>query len=244
MSKILIILLLITASYSSFALESLMNRSKTMEIRKSYEVEKAKLESYRLKLGKLLKKRGADKEKSILIKAERLLEHFIVNTVFPAWHYTRWDFNGTAKIPGEGKIACGYFVSAVLIDVGFKVNRVKLSQRPSGLIIKTFSPKKYIYREVGTDYLDYFVNLEEKLKDGLYIVGLDSHTGFILIRNGKRIFTHSNSYVFARYVVSQDIDEVFTHLMVSNWKEVGKLFTDSMLRKWLKGETFEVRMKK
>lgn len=221
-----------------------MSRFETKEIRKSYEVEKAKLESYRSRLAKLLKKRGPKAEKTILYKAERLLEHFIVNTVFPAWHYTPWDFNGTSKQPGEGKVACGYFVAAVLIDVGFKVDRIKLSQRPSGLIIKTFSPKEYVYREVGTSYLDYFVNLEEKLEDGLYIVGLDTHTGFIQIKNGKRIFTHSNSYPFSRYVVSQDIDEVFTHLMVSNWKEVGKLFTRPMLRKWLKGEVFEVQMKK
>jgi hypothetical protein len=215
-----------------------------METRESYQLHKRSLESYRKILGKLYKRGDKKSADLAMFRAKRLLESFIVNTVFPAWHYTRWDFNGMAEKPGEGKIACGYFVSAVLIDVGFRVDRVKLAQRPSGLIIKTFSDKKYIYREVGTPFTDYFVNLEDKLEDGLYIVGLDTHTGFIQIKDGKRIFTHANSYPYARYVVSQDIDEVFTHLMVSNWKEVGLLFTKPMLEKWLLGDTFKVRMKK
>ena len=38
------------------------------------------------------------------------------------WIGTVWDFNGVTRTPKQGAIACGYFVTNVLTDLGFKIN--------------------------------------------------------------------------------------------------------------------------
>ena len=68
------------------------------------------------------------------------------------WLGTPWDFNGTAKGPGAGKIACGYFVATVLKDAGFQVDRYQLAQQPSENILRSFLPKDACDLSVGKDY--------------------------------------------------------------------------------------------
>lgn len=51
------------------------------------------------------------------------------------WVGTKWNFNGVIRVPGQGTIACGYFVTTVLEDIGFKLNRIKLSQQASSVMI-------------------------------------------------------------------------------------------------------------
>jgi hypothetical protein len=45
----------------------------------------------------------------------------------------------TSETPGRGEIACGYFVSTVLRDAGFGVERVRLAQQASERIVRTLS---------------------------------------------------------------------------------------------------------
>ena len=42
----------------------------------------------------------------------------ISHHLFSQWKKTAWDFNGTATKPGDGPIACGYFVTTLLRDIG------------------------------------------------------------------------------------------------------------------------------
>ena len=51
------------------------------------------------------------------------------------WVETKWDFNGVSRVSRQGSIACGYFVTTVLEDIGFKLNRIKLSQQASSVMI-------------------------------------------------------------------------------------------------------------
>ncbi|RYD70663.1 MAG: hypothetical protein EOP53_25020, partial [Sphingobacteriales bacterium] len=44
------------------------------------------------------------------------------------WDGTVWDFNGTTRKPGEGSIACGYFITTILEDIGLKISRIKMAQ--------------------------------------------------------------------------------------------------------------------
>lgn len=122
---------------------------------------------------------------------EKKFISFLTDSLLPCWYGTPWDFNGTTEIPGQGKIACGYFVTTTLRDAGMRINRVKLAQCVSENVLwdlcKDF--KKYSDRS-----LEYFVKDVEKKGYGLYIVGLDNHTGY-LFNDGKDVwFIHSGVY--------------------------------------------------
>lgn len=198
------------------------------------------IKHHRSNLARNLKREKTAKGKQKLLDASALLlEQALVDHILPAWYGTKWDFNGTSDTPGEGEVACGYFVAAGLIDIGVKVKRAPLAQQPSSLIIKTFN--KTYYREIGTDLKDFLNNLEEKHGEGLYIVGLDNHVGYLHIRDGKRRFIHSNYIIGFRSVMSQDLDEVITVMHFSNWKVAGKLFTNEMIQNWVMEKEFKVQ---
>ena len=96
------------------------------------------------------------------------------------WLGTPWDFNGTAHEPGTGKVACGYFVSSVLQDAGFRVEWAPLAQQASQNILRTFLSAEEMKIRVGMDY-DRFLNEVLSSGRGIYIVGLDSHVAFLVL---------------------------------------------------------------
>ena len=76
--------------------------------------------------------------------------------------------------------------------------------------------------------------IKEKGK-GIYIVGLDSHVGF-LVYDGRDYyrFVHS-SYFDPQCCVSDKLDS-FNPFAHSKDRVIGKLFDDEILMKWLMGE--------
>jgi len=119
------------------------------------------------------------------------LTRFITDSLLSCWYGTPWDFNGTTETPGQGKIACGYFVTTVLRDAGLPVNRVRLAQCASKkLIEETCVGNKTYWNQSLPD----FVETVKQKEAGLYIVGLDYHTGFILNDGNDVYFIHSGVY--------------------------------------------------
>ncbi|MGA0845195.1 MAG: hypothetical protein ACO3RV_01525, partial [Luteolibacter sp.] len=119
------------------------------------------------------------------------------------WIGTPWDFNGTAERPGDGPIACGYFVSTVLRDAGFNLDRFLLAKQASENIMRSFLPRASCVLRVGDDYESYADSLDS-CDPGIYLIGLDTHVGFIVKRHqdGFR-FIHSSGSNPA-WVVEQD----------------------------------------
>ena len=66
---------------------------------------------------------------SLYTVAKTALEEGIVNGLIPFWYGTEWDFYGYTSVPKQGKIACGYFISTVLLHGGFILNRYTLAQQ-------------------------------------------------------------------------------------------------------------------
>ncbi len=104
------------------------------------------------------------------------------------WRGTPWSFAGTSRQPRKGSIACGYFVTNILSDYGFHLNRRFYAQQASSVMIK----------KLCTD-IRYFTKRQElekyilgKKKNQVYIVGLDFHTGYITRENKDTYFIHSN----------------------------------------------------
>jgi len=166
----------------------------------------------------------------------------ILETALPAmmrcWLGTPWDFHGTASEPGGGTIACGYFVSTVLRDAGFRVHRYHLAQQPSGNILRTFLPRASCKLTVGQPY-DAFADALESGESGILIVGLDTHVGFIVAGDDCFRFIHSSG-ARPKAVVDESRDAA-TVLRDSNWRMLGHLTADpGVLAKWLANESFAV----
>ena len=167
---------------------------------------------------------------AIVHEARNFLLESISKDIFEYWYGTRWDFNGTTRIPGQGSIACGYFVTHTLTDAGFNIPRIRWAQSASEVFIKELAPhdlKRFSYRPI-TEVESYL----QETGDGLYLVGLDSHVGYILVDDGRIEFIHSNYYQADIGVMSEDIhsENALNH---SGYRVIGKLFSDEMVVHWI-----------
>ena len=156
------------------------------------------------------------------------------------WLGTPWDFNGIAHEPGDGKVACGYFVSSVLQDAGFRVEWAPLAQQASQNILGTFLPPDDMKIRVGVDY-ERFLSEVLSCGNGIYIVGLDSHVAFLVITDGGEIhFIHSSGA--SPYCVVDESREDAQVLRRSNYRVTGNLTASSeVIRNWLLGARFKTR---
>lgn len=162
----------------------------------------------------------------------------LVDQVFPAWYGTPWDFYGTTLVPGEGAIACGYFVTTALLQVGLRIARVTLADQPSEMMIKNLVTPGAIKRFSDAPVAR-VAGAIRAWGGGLYLVGLDRHTGFVVNRSGELRFVHSSYYEDQMQVVSQPFAET-SPLTDSRYRVFGKLLGDDMILRWIRGETFPI----
>jgi hypothetical protein len=172
----------------------------------------------------------------ILGRAESYLLKTITTDFFNQWKGTEWDFNGTTRTPRKGKIACGYFITTVLLDAGFKIPRVKWAQQASEYYITRFSSDVQRFSNQTPESMkNYFL----KHPDGLYIAGLDNHVGFVYKSGDEVSFTHASYYDPKIGVQTEQLigDNPFAK---SAYRVVGRLLDKEMVRKWILGESWEV----
>lgn len=158
------------------------------------------------------------------------------------WLGTPWDFNGISTTPGEGKIACGYFVSTLLRDAGFRIERVRLAQQASQNIIGTFLDRSSFRISSNMPY-DAFSKSVRDAEKGISIVGLDSHVAFLV--NETEDFRMIHSSGASPWCVVDESSAEAVVLQQSKYRVVGHLTSDrNVLRKWLRGEAIQVQMPK
>ncbi|MBI3239456.1 MAG: hypothetical protein HYZ43_11555 [Flavobacteriia bacterium] len=166
---------------------------------------------------------------SIIVVAQDYLLKTITTDFFNHWYGTEWDFNGTTRTPREGKIACGYFITTVLSDAGFKIPRVYWAQQASEYYIKRMTSDIKRYSNVSIEkVMTYFQGRE----DGLYVVGLDSHVGFVYKRGKKLQFVHASYYNPKEGVKSENLDSK-NPLSQSEYRVIGRILDKEMVRKWI-----------
>ncbi|RRJ92652.1 hypothetical protein EG240_02365 [Paenimyroides tangerinum] len=144
------------------------------------------------------------------------------------WIGTKWDFNGTTRNPNEGTIACGYFVTNVLADLGFKIQRVKLAQDVSSKMINELCVN---VKRFG-DFNKLKEYIEKQPNHSVFIIGLDFHTGYVLKANEKIYFLHSN-YIDNEGVIKEEIDyskalRSSKSFMIGNLSENNELISNWM----------------
>lgn len=168
-------------------------RSKFQPDPKTYAALRQELERSRKELAARHGKARTAAQRAVVEGDARLVLEKTLPRMMRCWLGTPWDFNGTAKGPGGGKIACGYFVATVLQDAGFQVDRYQLAQQASGNIMRTFLPKDSCSLVVGEEYQAFAADLEKR-EPGIYIVGLDTHVIFAVVgKNGFHIIHSSGS---------------------------------------------------
>lgn len=171
----------------------------------------------------------------VIDSARTILFNALVDKLLPAWYGTPWDFNGMTRTPGEGTIACGYFVNTVLLDAGFNLPRIRWSQLAAEPVILKLAARAKRFRDKSVADVEMWLGQQG---NGLYTVGLDNHVGFITRRNGISRFVHSNYYHREIGVMAEPLegDNPFAH---SRYRIIGKLLDDKMMEAWLQGTSLE-----
>lgn len=178
------------------------------------------------------------KKDAVLGEARTLLLSRLSDSLFVCWYGTGWDFNGTSTCPRQGNIACGYFVTTLLKHAGFDINRTHLAQVASSEMIKAFCPPEKIKIITNNQTKKLFDHIKSK-PDGIFIVGLDNHTGFIVKEGADIDFVHSNYLSDVDKVVREPLEE--SEIIKTNgYFMVGDLsHSDATMEKWINGKKFE-----
>lgn len=194
-----------------------------------YEKLKASISQHKISI----KNRRDLNEDAKLELAESYISEVLIDSIFEYWLGTPWDFNGHTEKPRGGEVACGYFVSTTIRDVGVNINRYKVAQKAAADIIMELCDNRIIKR------LTSFAKLEEYLQsvdeNELLIVGLDNHVGFLYKKNGLNYFAHSN-YI-NRKGVEVEITKKSIALKNSSIYVIGSFSKNkSIIRNWLNRE--------
>lgn len=168
------------------------------------------------------------KQDAILSEAQNYLLG-ISNDFFNAWYNTPWTFEGHTQTPREGSIACGYFVTTTLRDMGLNIPRIKWAQQASEtMIMKMTSDICRFQKKPMSEIVNY---IKDK-GNGLYIVGLDCHVGYIYYKDNSMRFVHANYYNPQIGVMSEPLIG-HNPLNDSKYRIIGKIFDTDMVRKWI-----------
>jgi hypothetical protein len=227
--KRLILILILVLGLSCYHQSQTIGR-----VHKNYRSELKAIAQARQELAEEYKR--TENKKATIEKARVHFLSSLNKVIFPEWFGTKWDFYGTTETPRKGKVACGYFVTTVLRDTGVRVQRVKLAQQASENIIKSLTSEKFIKRFRNTD-IDDFVTEIIKSGEGLYIIGLDFHVGFIYYDRKDVWFIHS-SYAEPQEVIKENALRSVV-LISSKYRVTGKISADdSFILKWLNQTEF------
>jgi hypothetical protein len=178
-------------------------------------------------------KKDVNTNKSLLInhpakEIRNYLFKLIDKDIYDYWAGTPWDYYGTTQQPKTGNIACGYFVTNTLTDLGFKIDRVGLAEGRSGDMIKKLCAGIESFHSINK--LNSY--LVRQPVNSVFIVGLDSHTGYIIKTATDCYFFHSN------YINHEGVEKEKTAisqaLNASKFFMIGSLTAnESLLRKWV-----------
>lgn len=173
--------------------------------------------------------------------------------IFPAWYGTPWGFSGTTARPApqpplasllpisdKRKIACGHFVGAVMADLGFDVDRYRLGRQASSNIIHTFVQDRRLIKHFhGRPHTDVWRWIRA-MGPGLYIVGLDTHAGFLIVEPYTIDFIHAaGRYPFA---VLREPARESASIAHSEVVMLGKFSDDAaLIDAWVEGRRIAVK---
>jgi hypothetical protein len=188
--------------------------------------------------------RGAKAKAAIRAEARAALLATIDDELVPAWLGTPWGLGGnsTATRPHEPDmtVGCSYFVTSMLGNVGVVLSsRYKFAQAAALHIQRSLAPGRdaiHRYYSIPADALERAIR---SLGDGLYLIGLNNHVGFVLVGDGQVRFIHAS---YTNGVVSDE--PLATAAAIANSRSAGYFVSpvfapgnDWLIDRWLRGET-------
>ena len=206
-----------------------------------YEVFLDQVSARRTELGaRFAAARGQRARASIRNEARRYIVETLEARVFPAWMGmpSGGGAQATASRPHEPGmyISCSYFLTAALQNAGLVLeSRARFAQAPAAWIERALLPPGgQIHRYGNLSPEDLERRLVE-LGEGLYVVGLNIHVGFIVVRDGHARFVHS-SYTPPGTVVDEPVaSSMAIALSQSKGYWVSPLFKDDrIVEMWLR----------
>jgi hypothetical protein len=153
--------------------------------------------------------RGARARATVREEARRYIVDTLVSQVFPAWMGmpSGGGPQATASLPHQPGmyISCSYFLTAALQNAGLVLeSRARFAQAPAAWIERALLPPGGQIHRYGNLPADELEQRLVGLGDGLYVMGLDIHVGFIVVRDGHAWFVHS-SYTPPGTVVKEPV---------------------------------------
>ena len=173
----------------------------------------------------------------------KLFEESLINKIIPFWEGTEWSFEGHTSKPKSGKIACGYFVSTTLQDIGLNLNRYKLAQQSPVNEAKSLALNTEVKEISEASTVENISVIKEYLKEGIHFIGFDeNHVGYVLKRNGELYLIHSN-YMNSVGVEIEQIEKSDVFNSYRKFHIVELSTNEKMLEHWINGEKIEIVIK-
>ena len=159
----------------------------------------------------------------------------LLTEIFPHWYGTHWTFSGHTETPGQGDIACGYFVSTTLLHTGLNLNRYRLAQQSpadEALMLSLGDTISLTQRDTAAKALQLW---RTRLRDGRYFSGLGGgHVGFLWKQGTGLHLIHSN-YAGPVEVQMQRAEESVL-MGFQDFYLADITFNQRLMEYWLSGE--------
>ncbi|MEM6772713.1 MAG: hypothetical protein AAF597_19195 [Bacteroidota bacterium] len=169
-----------------------------------------------------------------------LFEQYLIDRIIPYWEQTPWSFEGHTATPGEGSIACGYFVSTTLRDLGINLNRYHLAQQGPENEAKSLALDAPILRISEANNQAKIDTVTNRLEAGVYFIGFNAnHVGYLLKRNGTVYLIHAN-YAGLNGVEAENIAESTVFSGFSALIIVPLSNNEALLEAWVNDMAIEI----
>ncbi|NJO00489.1 MAG: hypothetical protein HC880_01315 [Bacteroidia bacterium] len=128
-------------------------------------------------------------------------------------------------------IACGYFVTTVLTHSGLGIDRYEMARKASWRLIEALCQEESI-RTIRNNNVDSLFSYLNTQPDGIYLLGLSKHVGFIVKHKEETYFIHSRK---PRYVgVIKEFADKSPTVLESGIYVIGNLLdNDAIIQNWL-----------
>lgn len=199
------------------------------------------LEAQRQSLADAYRTAGSAQRRAIRDEARAAVVGAIRGRIFPAWMGMPWGLgkNSTARRPFEpGKVVgCSYFVTSVLQNAGLALsNRYHFAQAPALEIQRSLAPARGDVHRFFSIPPAELSRRVAALGDGLYVIGLNNHVGFVDVHGGRVDVVHA-SYNDDQVVIAEPLAEA---QVIANSQKAGYFVSpifqdDRLVDHWLKG---------
>ncbi|WP_196889922.1 hypothetical protein [Aureivirga sp. CE67] len=208
-------------------------KKKTLQ---DYKLSEDKNKSYKTVKIEIRKERTSLKNQN-LDSISNQFQKVLLNRIFPFWEGTPWSFEGHTSVPNEGEIACGYFVSTTLRDLGLNLNRYKLAQLSPENESKNLAIETKVIEIEADDTQSKIDKIQKALPVGIHFIGFDTgHVGFILKENESQLFLIHSNYLDGNGVGIENVwdSEVFDAFSKFYFVELSS--NEKLLQYWVEGK--------